>query len=347
MPGPLPLGARRALRVGFGTALGIAGGYGLGWPLPFFPALLAAVVLSVPAPPPGPKAILVLLLLLAITSFGGLLIGGVVTEVRLAGLLLLLLSIGFAGALSTKPGMAVPATFVILGTSVIGVIASQSQAAGLIMAELIVKAWFLAFAITHLAHLVFPENAGPPRPKPAPAAAPVPAGWVGVRAAVVMGPPILLALSDPGTFILLLLKGSTLAQQTAPGRLRQLAEDTVTSTLFGGALAVAIWLVLKLWPTLLIFSLLVGVAALLLARPMFGLVPSRFRYDHWQNALVTMLVILGPAVGDSAGGDDVGTEALVRLIIFMALSLYAAFAVHALDGWYLRRAARTAARAAA
>lgn len=336
----IPPPARRAYRLALGLALGIAAGFASDLPLPFVPAVLAVVVLAAPAPPPGGKAILVLLLLLAVTSLGGLLIGQVIVEVRVAGVLLMLLAVGAAGALSTRPGMMVPATFVILGTTIVGAFAAQSQTAGLAMAKMTGLGWIWAFAIAHIGHLLFPED-GPPPPRPAGARA-LPAGWVGIRAAVVMLPPILLALIDLGTFMLLLLKGSTLAQQPAPDRARRLAMDTVTSTLLGGLVALAVWQALKLWPTLPMFSLLMGLAGLLLARPLFGVVRSRARPDHWQNTLVTLVVIVGPAVGDSAVGDDIAMKAAQRLLMFMALSLYAAFAVHALDSWYLRHRSRQA-----
>ena len=85
--------------------------------------------------------------------------------------------------------------------------------------------------------------------------------------------------------------------------------------------------------------LILTLAVLLMARPMYGVVASRFPPDWWQNAMVTAVILIIPAVGDSGAGDDIQLEMLIRLASFIALALYATVAVNAFDRWRNRRAA--------
>ena len=50
-----------------------------------------------------------------------------------------------------------------------------------------------------------------------------------------------------------------------------------------------------------------------------------------------MLILLGPAVEDSAGGKDVYTAFFSRLGLFVLVTFYAWFAVYFLEHWRTRR----------
>jgi hypothetical protein len=67
---------------------------------------------------------------------------------------------------------------------------------------------------------------------------------------------------------------------------------------------------------------------------LYGLIPTRFPASYWINAVITMLILLGPAVQDSAGGKDVYKAFAMRMSLFVAVTLYAWAAVRVLE--YLR-----------
>ncbi|MDP5070769.1 MAG: hypothetical protein NWQ45_07710, partial [Congregibacter sp.] len=67
--------------------------------------------------------------------------------------------------------------------------------------------------------------------------------------------------------------------------------------------------------------------------------------SFWINALVTMLILLGPAVEDSANGKDALTAFAVRFAMFIAVTLYAWGALAVLERWQYRRLARAATAA--
>ena len=53
------------------------------------------------------------------------------------------------------------------------------------------------------------------------------------------------------------------------------------------------------------------------------------RPSYWLNVATTMLILLGPAVEDSASGKDVYMAFAVRMGLFVAVTLYAWLAVYA------------------
>ena len=66
--------------------------------------------------------------------------------------------------------------------------------------------------------------------------------------------------------------------------------------------------------------------------------PSRYPASFWLNVATTMLILLGPAVEDSANGKDVYAAFLVRLGLFVAVTLYAWLAIYFLEWLRARRA---------
>jgi hypothetical protein len=67
------------------------------------------------------------------------------------------------------------------------------------------------------------------------------------------------------------------------------------------------------------------------------LVGSRLRHSAlWSNALVIMLILLGPAIEDSATGKDV-FEPSTRICLFVGVALYASGTVWALERWRASR----------
>ena len=73
---------------------------------------------------------------------------------------------------------------------------------------------------------------------------------------------------------------------------------------------------------------------------LYRLVPSRYPASFWLNVATTMLILLGPAVEDSANGKDVYTAFAVRMGLFIAVTLYAWLAVYVLEYLRSRRLSR-------
>jgi hypothetical protein len=57
----------------------------------------------------------------------------------------------------------------------------------------------------------------------------------------------------------------------------------------------------------------------------------------WKDALMTMLILLGPAIEDSASGTGVLGASAVRVGLFVGVALYAWAMVWLLEGWRASR----------
>lgn len=78
-------------------------------------------------------------------------------------------------------------------------------------------------------------------------------------------------------------------------------------------------------------SRLVGRAALL------GVPRSRCWPPFWSNALITALILFGPAIVDSASGKSVLAGAFMRTFLFIIIALYAWSMVWLLVNWHAVR----------
>jgi hypothetical protein len=319
----------RCFRLALAMGLATFAAYGLALPLGYLLPLLTLALLAVPVPPPPPRAALLLVIITLVTSLYGLLLGPVLVYVRPAGVMLSLAGVALAVVVGARPGRAIIGALTILSSTIIAVVAAQSSAAAVTLVKLLVGVICGAIVVAHLAHALFPEPPGakPPLPPPPPADI----GWVAVRAALIMLPPLVLALANPGAYLMLLFKGASLAQQAGGSTTRRMARETVGATAAGGASALIFWNVLQLWPGLLLLCLGMALATLMMARPLYGAVPSRWPRDWWQFALTTMILLIGPAVADSASADNIQRAMLVRLATFVGLGLYATLAVALLD----------------
>ncbi|MGB5011037.1 MAG: hypothetical protein WBO88_12265, partial [Candidatus Dechloromonas phosphoritropha] len=65
---------------------------------------------------------------------------------------------------------------------------------------------------------------------------------------------------------------------------------------------------------------------------------TAFRPSFWSNALITALILLGPAIEDSASGKSVLQASTVRTGLFVAVALYAWGTVWLLERWRAARA---------
>jgi hypothetical protein len=152
-------------------------------------------------------------------------------------------------------------------------------------------------------------------------------------------PVYFLALANPLLYMPMIMKSVQLGQLGSVGDTRHAAGELLGSTFFAGCLAVLFWLLLKLAPNLWTYSWLMLAFGLYLAARLYRVLPSRHPASFWQNTGVTLLILVGPAVEDSSNGNDVYLAFLVRMALFVVISLYAVLAMQVLEAWRSRRAA--------
>lgn len=325
----MPIEARRAVRLALGLAASALVGWGGGWTMPHIVPILVAAILVPPMPPPGLRQVVQLMVVMALACGWGLLLAPLLEQAPFIGYLVMVAGVGVAGVLGCKPGMAVLATLFIMGDTLIAALALQSSAVALGVTQVMLLGTVAAAAIAHAVHALIPEFAPPP---PAVIARPIAAHWIGLRSALIMAPPLLMALNDPGSYLMILMKGAQLTQQADATAARGAARELVGSTAAGGIAALAAWQLLALWPGLFMLAVCFAGAGFLVGLRLYGAVRTPSGFAWWQNALMTLIIVLGPAIADSEGADGIEKVMLTRTATYLALALYAALMVHVLDG---------------
>ena len=125
----------------------------------------------------------------------------------------------------------------------------------------------------------------------------------------------------------------TLGQQASATNARSAGRELVGSTLMGAWMATLVWLGLSMRPNLVMLMLWMIAAALWAGSKLFGVRRTSFPPSFWVNALVTMLILLGPGIEDAAVGKDVYAASATRVALFIAVSLYAWATVWGLERW--------------
>jgi hypothetical protein len=195
----------------------------------------------------------------------------------------------------------------------------------------LVKGLLLAMMVVALSHWLFPEPADAPSP---PAASPpqgAEASRIALRATLIVLPTFLLAMVDPAAYLPIILKAVGLGQQCSTTSARNAGRELLGATLLGGLLAILFWCALSLFVHLWMFFLWMLLFGLVLARKLYALSPSRYGPGLWLNTFITLIILLGQSVQDSALGKDVYTAFAVRMGLFIAVTLYACVMVRLLD----------------
>jgi hypothetical protein len=336
---------RATLRFALGLGVAAALGWGRGGPFAYLLPMLALFLLASGGAPPSLRQAAALVVITAVSCLWGVLLAPMLTYAAPAGVLLILGGVAAAAYLSTRmPALAVPLKLFIVGNTLIAVLAYQSQALAMTVAVELLVDVVLAVAIAWGAFILLPDKVGDgaatPPPAPVPLA-PDKAGWIAMRSALVMSLPVIFALDNPGLFLMTLVNGAQLAQQSNAAQVRQNGTMIVTSTLAGSAMAAVFWLALGLWPTLLLLAGGMALAALIIGPRLHAAGASAQAQAKaqvwWPSAMSTMIVVLGSAASDSATGDGIWTLMLRRVAVMLALTGAAAVMVMILDQWRARR----------
>lgn len=321
---------QRTLRLATGTALCLAASFGLALPIPFLAPVLTLLFLATLNQPLPFKTGVALAFVAMLTTGIGLLLIPLLRYYPVSGLLLISLGLFVVFRFGLRGGNNLIVTFLVIGLTMISAAGIAGFDLALMVIGALVKGLLLAVIVVTLSHGLFPEPANAP---PASAAPTLPAedvDRVALRATLIVLPTFLLALIDPASYLPIILKAVSLGQQSSTTTVRNTGRELLGSTLLGGALAILFWCALSLFVHLWMFFLWMLLFGLVLARKLYALSPTRFSPGFWLNSLITLIILLGQSVQDSAAGKDVYTAAAVRMGLFILVTLYACLMVHLL-----------------
>lgn len=330
----------RTYRLALGVGLAVFIAYGFKLTVPFVAVIIAMILLMKPGPPLPPVKGLVLAAMVAMIVSAGVLMVPLLDKVPYASILLvalLLFHLFYWGQKSGNPLV----TILVIAVTLIPVAGLSSQSLALGIAMALGTGLLTGIFVSLISSAFFPE---PDAPKPVTfkkAQPRPPAHWIAWRGTLIVVPVFILALTNPTLYLPAILKAVSLGQQASSLDTRRVGSELVKSTLLGVAAAMVFWAGMRISPTLWMFVLWSMLFATWFGTRLFGVVPSRYSRGFWQDGLITMFILLGPMLQDSANAPDLLIKLAMRVLLFIGVALYAWLMVWLLEDWRARRRAAT------
>ena len=295
------LADKAVLRLAIGLGLAVLIAYGLALQAPYAVCLMAVVVLCKPGPPiPFIKGVVIALVIAALVVTGVLMVP-ILENYAWTGVLLtgaLLYAVFFSGGGGANP----QTTILALTVTLIPVAGVAEQALAPLIGMTLALGIGTGVLVSNASHALFPDAPVPASVRNREAATPAPlsrdskeqANWMAVRATLVVMPVFVLALTNPAFYLAAIMKAVALGQQACSTSARSAGRELVGSTLMGAWMAVLLWFGLSLRPNLWMLMLWMVAAALWAGARLFGVKTTTLSPSFWRNALMTMLIVLGP-----------------------------------------------------
>ena len=329
--------ARRIFRLSGTVALSLACAYALQLPLPFIAPLFALMLTAQPGPPMGLKGLFGLVLVVLLTLGIGLILIPLLLKYPLVAVLLVTLGLYLSFYVSVHMGKALIGTFLTMGFTLISAAGTVDFALATTIIQSLVIGIMLAIVCQWLVYPWFPEDQTVARQAPTAAPGVENSNWIALRGTLIVLPVYLLALTNPLSYLAIIMKSVSLSQQSSLVDARSAGKELLGSTFLGGCFAILFWVMLGILTNLWMFFLLMLLFGVYFSSKIHQLIKSRFPASFWLNVGMTMLILLGPAVEDSDSGKDVYAAFLIRMGLFVAVTFYAWLAVYALEHLRTRR----------
>lgn len=310
------------------------------WDMSFIAPVITLLLLATPLPAPKLKGGIAFVVVLSASLFMGLLLLPTLQNQPLAGLLLLTLALFWSFYFTAKGGSALLGTFATVGIAVSTAIGSVNLDAVIAIVQLVSFGTLVGVLFVWVAHAILPDSnsrstaspaAAVPKPKPEPDL--VEARWSAFRSLVIVLPVALWFMfsSASAAYLAVMIKVATMGQQAGNVETRIAARSLLQSTVIGGIGAVVGWQLLRIAPTLPLYTVFVALSGLVFGRRIFQGETMHPQAATWSYGFLTMMVILAPAVLDSAGGGPAGIKFWDRLSMFGFATAYAVGAVYVFD----------------
>jgi hypothetical protein len=342
-----PVAARRIFRLTVVTAVALLFSQVFDWGVSFITPVLLSMLLALPLPglslKQGVTFILALVIPLWATTWFLL---PVLTHQPMAGMLLLIAGCFWCFYYSASGGSPILGSFLTMGLAIVAAVGSDSIAAVLAVNQAVTVNAVIAIGILWLALALWPDIPTDGAKKAKPEVEP-PSRDVAIRSAwrstAIVLPVIVFFLfySGSASYLVVMIKVASMGQQAENDGTKEVGKSLLMSTAIGGLAAVIMWNVMSIWPSLVIYILMVVLAGLLLGRKIFkgeGMAPGA---GVWSYAFLTMLVIIAPAVTDGVGSDAAAVKFFDRILMMGWATLYGVVAVYVFDAFWRGKAEQT------
>jgi hypothetical protein len=298
-------------------------------------------------PAPGLKGGILFVAALSLSLCTGLLLLPALLDYPLVGLLLLVIALFWSFYYTATGGSAVLGTFATVGIALSTAVGSVSIDAALGLVGSLTVNTLIGVLFVWVAHALIPDSKATPESDgpmaSRPAAEPpdrAEARYSAYRSLLIVFPVCLwFMLSSASTsYVPVMIKVASMGQQSTMGGTRAAGRSLILSTLIGGAGAIIGWNLLRIAPTLSIYTLIIALGALVIGPRIFQGKAMHPQAATWSYGYLTMIVILAPAVTDSAGGSNADAAFWSRLLMFLLATLYSYGAVYVVDALRPRKA---------
>jgi hypothetical protein len=316
------------------------------WPMSFVASVITMFILALPLPAQKFGNGIKFMLVFIVAVYAGMIFLPFMLNQRMVGILLLGLALYHSFYFTARGGSPVLGTFATVGLALVTSVGTVSVDAVLQVSGGLSIGVIVGVLFTWIAHAILPDSLARPEgvpalPEKAPAEKPelAEARRSAFRSLVIVMPVILwfMLSSASASYAAFLIKVASMGQQAGIGETRQVARSLIVSTIIGGVAAIIAWQALSVWPSLVMYTLLIGLAGLVMGRRIFagpGMHPGG---ATWSYGYLTMIVILAPAVMDTQVGAAAGAAFWTRLQMFIWATIYGTGAVFVFDTLWPRK----------
>jgi len=336
----------RILRMALGTALSMLFSQIVNWPMSFVAPVLTMFILSLPLPALKLSAGVKFVLVFVVAIYAGLIFLPFMLNQRMVGILLLALALYHSFYYTARGGSPVIGTFATVGLALVTSVGTVSTDAVLALSGGLSIGAVFGVLFVWVAHAILPDSVARPEPAPKPGAQPQQqkpdlaaarrSAW---RSMVIVMPVILwfLLSSASASYAAFMIKVASMGQQAGVDQSRQMGKSLLISTLIGGVGAIVAWQVLSIWPSLIMYVLLIGLGGLIMGPKIFAGPGMHAAGPTWSYGYLTMIVVLAPAVLDGQTGVSADAAFWSRLQMFIWASVYGTGAVFVFDTLWRRK----------
>ena len=343
----------RILRMALGTALSMMFSQIVNWPMSFIAPVLTMFILSLPLPALKLSSGIKFILVFVVAIYAGLLFLPFMLNQRMVGILLLALALYHSFYYTARGGSPVVGAFATVGLTLVTAIGTVSTDAILQVSGGLSTGAVFGVLFVWVAHAILPDSlarpesaaaqGGQPQADKLDIAAARRSAW---RSMIIVMPVILwfLLSSASASYVAFMIKVASMGQQADVDQSRQAGRSLLLSTVIGGVAAIIAWQALRIWPSLIMYVLLIGLGGLVMGPRIFagrGMHPAG---ATWSYGYLTMIVVLAPAVLDSQTGAAAGDAFWSRLGMFIWATIYGTGAVFVFDALWRREPAAESVR---
>ena len=330
---------RRILRMALGVCLSMLFSQAINWPLSYIAPIFTLVLLGLPMPAPSLKGgivfVLALLLPVIITM---IMIVPLFEHARWASVLLVTLALFGSFYYSARGGSPILGVFMTVGITIVIAVGSVSIAALMLVIKGLALGAVFGVIFVWIAHALLPElpmergigkqSADKPTLAQARRSA--------FRALLIVLPIALFFLFSGSSmaYVPVMIKVASMGQQAESTTSRSMGREQIESTVYGGLAAIIAWQLMTIWPSLLMYGLVMALAGLFFAARIFSGKGMHQKGAMWSYAFLTMITVLAPALLDGQTSDGASSAFYTRLILFMFIAIYGAIAITVFDAFW-------------